>query len=129
MGSFGVLDLGLFGVGVDMCWNFNGCGDFMVGILGVGIMLLGELEGVEKVGIVVVLGGRAWVLSLPKFFVGKYFHFWKPHPYFCINNRDNVYYPIFLTCYLIRKTNIEYAVSCIVSVPASVKIVSQSRRF
>ena len=54
------------------------------------------LEVVEKVGIVVVLGGRAWVSSLPKFFLGKYFHFWKPPPYFCINNMDNVYYPVFL---------------------------------
>lgn len=42
-----------------------------------------------------VLGGRAWVISLPKFFLGKYFHFWKLPPLFCINNRDNVYYPIF----------------------------------
>ena len=44
----------------------------------------------------VVFGGRAWVSSLPKFFLGKYFHFWKLPPYFCINNRDNVYYPVFL---------------------------------
>ena len=40
--------------------------------------------------------GRAWVSSLPKFFLGKYFHFWKLPPLFCINNMDNVYYPIFL---------------------------------
>lgn len=40
--------------------------------------------------------GRAWVSSLPKFFLGKYFHFWKLPPLFCINSRDNVYYPIFL---------------------------------
>ena len=40
--------------------------------------------------------GRAWVSSLPKFFLGKYFQFWKPPPLFCINSRDNVYYPIFL---------------------------------
>lgn len=41
--------------------------------------------------------GRAWVISLLKFFIGKYFQFWKLPPYFCINNMDNVYYPIFLT--------------------------------
>ena len=41
--------------------------------------------------------GRAWVSSLPKFFLGKYFQFWKLPPYFCINSRDNVYYPIFFT--------------------------------
>ena len=40
--------------------------------------------------------GRAWVSSLPKFFLGKYFQFWKLPPLFCINSRDNVYYPIFL---------------------------------
>ena len=40
--------------------------------------------------------GRAWVSSLPKFFLGKYFHFWKLPPLFCIKSSDNVYYPIFL---------------------------------
>ena len=40
--------------------------------------------------------GRAWVSSLPKFFLGNSFHFWKLPPLFCINNMDNVYYPIFL---------------------------------
>ena len=44
--------------------------------------------------------GRAWVSSLPKFFLGKYFQFWKLPPYFCIKSRDNVYYPIFLGCYI-----------------------------
>ena len=46
--------------------------------------------------ILVVFGGRAWVISLPKFFLGKYFHFWKLPPLFCINSRDNVYYHVFL---------------------------------
>ena len=73
--------------------------------------------------------GRAWVSSLPKFFLGKYFHFWKLPPYFCINSRDNVYYPIFLTCYIVRKTNIKYAVSCIAGVCRSVKTLSQIGRF
>ena len=40
--------------------------------------------------------GRAWVSSLPKFFLGKYFHFWKLPPLFCIKSRDNVYYHVFL---------------------------------
>ena len=44
--------------------------------------------------------GRAWVISLPNFFLGNSFHFWKPPPGLCINNMDNVYYPIFLTCYI-----------------------------
>ena len=77
-------------------WGFL-WGDF----LGSGVVLVGWLEVVEKVGIVVVLGGRAWVSSLPKFFLGKYFQFWKLPPGFCINSRDNVYYPIFLGCYII----------------------------
>ena len=87
MGSFGVLGLGLFGVGVDMCWNFNGCGDFYGGVVirffGVG---RSGLEVVEKVGIVVVFGGRAWVSSLPNFFLGNSFQFWKLPPYFCIKS-------------------------------------------
>ena len=41
-------------------------------------------------------GGRAWVLSLPKFFLGKHSQFWKLPPLFCINSMDNVYYPVFL---------------------------------
>ena len=36
MGSFDVLDLGLFGGGVDKRWNFNGCGDFCGEIFGGG---------------------------------------------------------------------------------------------
>ena len=100
MGNFGVLDLGLFGVRIDMCWNFNGCGDFCGEIWGVGDVFLGlGLIGgkwVEALGLL----GRAWVSSLPKFFLGKYFQFWKLPPGFCINSRDNVYYPIFLTCYI-----------------------------
>ena len=59
---------------------------------GVGLGL-GRGSGVKALGLL----GRAWVSSLPKFFLGKYFHFWKLPPGFCINNMDNVYYPIFLT--------------------------------
>ena len=105
MGSFDVLGLGLFGVRVDMCWNFNGCGDFcgdesgewgcVFGVVGSG------LKVVQRVDFGGVGCGRAWVISLPKFFLGKYFQFWKPPPLFCINSRDNVYYPIFLACYII----------------------------
>ena len=84
MGSFGVLDLGLFGGGG---WVFGRVGS--------------GLEVAQRVDFGGVLGGRAWVSSLPKIFLGKYFHFWKLPPLFCINNRDNVYYPIFLTCYII----------------------------
>ena len=69
-------------------------GIFVGEILGSEYVLVGWLEGL-------VLLGRAWVSSLPNFFVGKYFQFWKPPPYFCINSMDNVYYPIFLTCYII----------------------------
>ena len=85
------MGLGLINVGISMVVGIL-LGDFFGG----GDVLLGELEVVEKVGIVVVLGGRAWVSSLPKFFLGKYFHFWKLPPHFCINSSDNVYYPIFL---------------------------------
>ena len=60
------------------------------GILGVGYVLVGWLEGL-------VLLGRAWVSSLPIFFLGNSFQFWKLPPYLCINNMDNVYYPIFLS--------------------------------
>ena len=83
-------------------------------------------QGVDFGG---VCGGRAWVSSLPNFFLGKHSHFWKLPPGFCINNKDNVYYPIFLACYLVIKIIIEYAVLCIISVCLSVKMVSQSRRF
>ena len=61
MGSFGVLDWGLFGVRVDMCWNFNDCGDFCGGSSGVRWGWLGELKraqnllkGLVLVGLVVV---------------------------------------------------------------------------
>ena len=77
-------------------WGFL-WGDF----LGSGGVFLGELEVGSKGWYCGVGCGRAWVISLPKFFLGKYFHFWKLPPYFCINNRDNVYYPIFLACYII----------------------------
>ena len=42
---------------------------------------------------------------------------------------DNVYYPIFLACYLVKKTGIKYTVICIVSVCTSVKMLSQYKRF
>ena len=90
MGSFDILGLGLFGVRIDMCWSFNGCGDFCGGDFGGWSGLVGWLEGL-------ILLGRAWVSSLPIFFLGNSFHFWKPPPYLCINNMDNVYYPIFLS--------------------------------
>ena len=41
--------------------------------------------------------GRAWVISLPNFFLGNSFQFWKLPPGFCIKSRDNVYYHVFLT--------------------------------
>ena len=102
MGSFRVLDLGLFGVGIDKRWNFNGCGDFCGETFWGCIEVGGSgLEVAQRVDFGGVGCGRAWVISLPKFFVGNSFHFWKPPPGFCINNMDNVYYPIFLTCYII----------------------------
>ena len=58
------------------------------------------LEVAQRVDFGGVGCGRAWVISLPNFFLGKYFHFWKLPPGLCINSRDNVYYPIFLTCYI-----------------------------
>ena len=108
LGFWGVLVFWVWvclGGGVDKRWNFNGCGDFVGRFLGVGDYITGVggggLEVAQRVDFGGVLGGRAWVSSLPKFFLGKYFHFWKLPPFFCINNRDNVYYPIFLTCYII----------------------------
>ena len=112
------LGIGLINVGISMV-----VGVFVGRFFGEWSMFLGELEVVEKVGIVVVFGGRAWVSSLPKFFLGKYFQFWKLPPLFCINSRDNVYYPIFLTCYIIWKTGIKYAVICIAGMGTLVKIV------
>ena len=72
-------------------------GVFVGRFLGVGYVLVGWLEVAQRVDFGGVGCGRAWVISLPKFFVGKYFHFWKLPPGFCINNMDNVYYPIFLS--------------------------------
>ena len=73
--------------------------------------------------------GRAWVSSLPIFFTVNLFHFWKLPPYLCINNMDNVYYPIFSGCYIVIIINIEYAVLCIFSECLSVKTLSQIQRF
>ena len=133
MGSFGVLGLGLFGVRIDKRWNFNGCGDFCGEIFGVGDYIIevggSGLEVAQRVDFGGVGCGRAWVISLPKIFLGKYFQFWKLPPGFCIKSRDNVYYPIYLTCYAIKITNIKYAVSCIAGVCATVKTLSQSRQF
>ena len=56
--------------------DFLGCGD--------GFLELGVVRG--KWVKALVLLGRAWVISLPKFFLGKYFHFWKLPPLFCINS-------------------------------------------
>ena len=83
-----------------MCWNFNGCGDFCGGDFGEWDYII-EVSGsglkvVQRVDFGGVGCGRAWMISLPKFFLGKYFQFWKLPPGFCINSRDNVYYPIFL---------------------------------
>ena len=104
-------------------------GIFVGRFLGMGNLLVGGLEVAQRVDFGGVGCGRAWVSSLPKIFVGKYFHFWKLPPLFCINNRDNVYYPVFLTCYIIWETGIKYAVICIVSVCRSVKMLSQTGGF
>ena len=79
------MGLGLISVGILMV-----VGIFVGEILGVGVGLVGWLERL-------VLLGRAWVSSLPIFFLGNSFQFWKPPPYLCINNMSNVYYPIFLS--------------------------------
>ena len=111
-----------------MCWNFNGCGDFCGGDFGEwdkGFEVGGSgLKVAQRVDFGGVGCGRAWVSSLPNFFLGNSFQFWKPPPYLCINNMDNVYYPIFLACYIVIIINIEYAVICIVSECLSVKMVS-----
>ena len=98
MGSFGVLGWGLFGVRIDTCWNFNGCKGFCGGDFGEWVCV-GGVGGkmAQRVGIGGVGCGRAWVSSLPNFFPGNSFQFWKLPPLFCINNTDNVYYPIFLS--------------------------------
>ena len=90
------LGLVLINVGISMVvgilvGRFFGGWGWVFGVGGSG------LKVVQRVDFVVVLGGRAWVISLPKIFVGKYFHFWKPPPLFCINSMSNVYYPIFFT--------------------------------
>ena len=109
-----------------MCWNFNGCGDFCGGDFGEWVRIgWSGWKWVKGLGLL----GRAWVSSLPIFFLGKCFHFWKLPPYLCINNRGNVYYPIFLTWYIVSKTNIEYIVLCIISVCMSVKMVLKMSGF
>ena len=86
------MELELICVGISMI-----VGTFVGEILGSGVDWLGWLEGAQKVGIGGVGCGRAWVSSLPIFFTVNLFQFWKPPPYLCINNMDNVYYPIFLS--------------------------------
>ena len=58
MGSFGVLGLGLFGIGVDKRWNSNGCGGFCGEIFGgwgcIGWVVGSGLKGLILVGLVVV---------------------------------------------------------------------------
>ena len=85
------MGLGLINVGISMV-----VGVFVGRFLGVGGVLVGWLEVAQRVDFGGVGCGRAWVSSLPNFFVGNSFHFWKLPPGFCINSRDNVYYPIFL---------------------------------
>lgn len=76
-------------------WGDFGEWDYIIEVGGSG------LKVAQRVDFGGVGCGRAWVISLPKFFLGKYFHFWKLPPYLCIKSRDNVYYPIFLACYII----------------------------
>ena len=58
MGGFGVLGWGLFGVGIDRCWNFNGCKGFCGGDFGEWVCVGGAvgkwLKGLVLVGLVVV---------------------------------------------------------------------------
>ena len=94
------MGLGLICVGISMVvgifvGRFWGSGGYIIEVGGSG------LKVAQRVDFGGVGCGRAWVISLPKFFLGKYFQFWKPPPLFCINSRDNVYYPIFLACYII----------------------------
>ena len=90
------MGLGLISVGISMV-----VGIFVGEILGSGYKVFrgvgSEFEMAQRVDFVVVFGGRAWVSSLPIFFLGNSFQFWKLPPYLCINNMDNVYYPIFLS--------------------------------
>ena len=86
------MGLGLIGVGISIV-----VGIFVGEILGVGDVLVGWVKTFSGVGISGVLVGRAWVSSLPNFFLVNSFHFWKLPPYLCINSMSNVYYPIFLS--------------------------------
>ena len=94
------MGLGLINVGISMV-----VGVFVGVIFGGGNYIIevggGGLEVAQRVDFGGVGSGRAWVISLPKFFLGNSFHFWKLPPLLCINSSDNVYYPIFLTCYII----------------------------
>ena len=100
LGFWGVL---VFWVGVCLGARLIGVeismvvGIFVGEIWGVRWGWLGEWKMAQRVGIGGVGCGRAWVISLPKFFLGNSFHFWKLPPLFCINSRDNVYYHVFLT--------------------------------
>lgn len=62
-GVFGVLGLGLFRVRIDMCWNFNGCGDFCGGDFGEWDYIIevggGGLKVVQRVDFGGVGCGRA----------------------------------------------------------------------
>ena len=94
------MGLGLINVGISMVVGIFvgvilGVMDYIIEVGGSGLKLA------QRVDFGGVGCGRAWVSSLPKFFLGKYFHFWKLTPYFCINSMSNVYYPIFLGCYII----------------------------
>ena len=86
------MGVGLICIGISMV-----VGIFVGGDSGGGYVLVGELEVAQRVDFGGVGCGRAWVSSLPIFFLGNSFQFWKPPPLFCINNMDNVYYPIFLS--------------------------------
>ena len=90
------MGLGLICVGISMVvgifvGEILGVSDYVIGVGGSGSKVVGRVDFGG------VLVGRAWVSSLPNFFLGNSFQFWKPPPYLCINNMDNVYYPIFLS--------------------------------
>ena len=72
------LGVGLICVGISMVVGIF-VGRFFGGL---GWVRIGLGKWVKALGLL----GRAWVLSLPKFFLGKYFQFWKPPPYFCIKS-------------------------------------------
>lgn len=102
-----------------LLWEFWGC----IEVGG------GGLEVAQRVDFGGVGCGRAWVISLPKFFLGKYFQFWKLPPLFCINSMDNVYYPIFLGSIWYTVLTVEYTGNCIIGIGASVKILLKNERF